>query len=257
MTNCFGKWDSSLARFACVLFLLLALFPITGVGEIPATEEELKKSMGLEGYALVYELQDGTEITFEQFVELAKSGDFPGFGTELPEDQKQLTLTLLPAAEFAASDALEELAVATGEKMPVLNLPDLAGMVYDYEDFGNKPLLISFYFSLCPPCIKEIPELNEFARENPQVAVVAVTFNSADEARLFADKYGFDWRIIPDAQGFIDQVGVSTYPAMALVSADGILIAARIGEFATNPDEPKVESGWLKAWVDEALLTGT
>ena len=257
MTNSLVKCDLLLAQFACVLFLLLALFPIMGVAEIPATEEELKSSMGLGGYTFVYQLPDGTEITFEQLVELVKSGDYPGFGTELPDGQKTLTLTLLSAAEFAARDALEELAVATGEEMPALNLPDLAGTVYNYEDFGNKPLLISFYFSLCPPCIKEIPELNEFARENPQVAVVAITFDSTDEARLFAAKHGYDWRIIADAQGFIDQVGVSAYPAMALVSADGILIATRIGEFTTNPDEPKVESGWLKAWVDEALLTAT
>lgn len=255
MTHCFWKWDCSFGRCACVLFLLVALLPITGVAEIPATEEELKISMGLEGYTLVYQMPDGTEITFERFTELGKSGDFPGFGTELPEGQKRLTLTLLSAAEFVASEALEQLAVATGGEMPALNLPDLAGLVRGYEDFEGKPLLISFYFSHCRPCIEEIPELNEFARENGQVAVVAITFDSADEARVFADKHGLDWRIIPDAQSFIDQVGVTSYPAMALVSANGILIARRIGEPAKNPDESKLESGWLKAWVDEALST--
>ena len=255
MTDCFEKRGRSLAQFAGVLFLLLALFPLTGVAEMPASEEELKKSMGLEGYSFIYQMPDGTEITFERFLELGSSGDFPGFATELPEDQKQIALTLMSAAESAASEALEELAVAPGGQMPALSLPDLAGLVSNYEDFGDKPLLISFYFSHCRPCIEEIPELNQFARENGQVAVVAITFDSADEARAFADKHGFDWRIIPDAQDFIDEVGVKMYPAMALVSANGILIATKLGESTTNADGSKVESGWLKAWVDQALVT--
>lgn len=253
MNNCLGKWDRSFAQFACVLLLLLALFPLAGMAEIPASEEELKSSMGFDGYTLVYRMGDGTELSFEQFAELSASGAFPGFRAELLQDQKWAALILMSVAEMAESDASEELAVETGGEMPALNLPDLAGLVHNYASLEGQPLLISFYFALCRPCIEEIPELNEFARENEQVAVVAITFDSAEEARMFASKRAFNWPIIPDAMGFIEQVGVTTYPTMALVSAKGTLLARRISDSATNPDGSKNESGWLKKWVDEVL----
>lgn len=253
MSNYCGKWDHSFAQCAYILLLLLAFFPLAGIADIPASEEELKNSMGLEGYTLVYRMEDGTEITFERFVELGASGDFPGYRADLPQDQKRVELILMSKVELAESEEEEELAVKTGGEMPGLNLPDLAGLVYNYKDFGGKPLLISFYFDLCRPCIEEIPELNEFARENEQIAVVAITFDSADEARAFASKHEFDWPIIPDALDFIDQVGVTTYPTMALVSAKGILMARKVGESSTNPDGSGTESGWLKQWVNEVL----
>lgn len=241
MRNYCGKWDHSFTKCAYMILLLLAFFPLAGIADIPSSEEELKNSMGLEEYTFVYLTEDGTEITFERFIELGASGDFPGYRAELPQDQKLVELILISKTEFAESEESEELAVKTGGEMPILNLPDLAGLVYNYKDFGGKPLLISFYFDLCRPCIEEIPELNEFARENEQIAVVAITFDSVDEARAFASKRGFDWPIIPDALDFIDQVGVTTYPTMALVSARGKLMARRVGESGTGQMAPELK----------------
>jgi peroxiredoxin len=253
MNNSLGRWSRSFSQFVCLLFLFLVVYPFAALAELPASEEELKETMGMDGYTLVYRMGDGTEISFEQFVKLGASGAFPSFRAELLQDQKWAALILMSVAETAESDAMEELAVETGGEMPALDLPDLAGLVYDYEDFEGQPLLISFYFALCRPCIEEIPELREFARENDRVAVVAITFDSDDEAQAFASKNSFDWPIIPNATDFIDQVGVRTYPMMALVSAQGILMARKTSQSSTNLDGSSSESGWLKRWVDEVL----
>lgn len=85
---------------------------------------------------------------------------------------------------------------------------------------------------------------------------MAITFDPADDARAFARENGFDWPIIAEATGFIEQVGVATYPTMALVSPDGLLMAKKVGLPGTSPGGSKNESGWLEQWVNDALSTG-
>ncbi len=44
--------------------------------------------------------------------------------------------------------------------------------------------VINYWAEWCKPCIKEIPELNELAREYPDLAVVGVNFDGAVDEEL-------------------------------------------------------------------------
>ena len=98
-------------------------------------------------------------------------------------------------------------------------------------------------------CIEAIPELNAFQREHTDVAVLAVTFDDAEESARFARDRGFAWDIVPDARDFIDALGVSVYPTMMLVDPRGRLVAVR--KAVSAHDEKSQQT--LPAWVAEAL----
>jgi thiol-disulfide isomerase/thioredoxin len=66
------------------------------------------------------------------------------------------------------------LAACSGERGPPDELSGLLG----------RWVVINYWAEWCTPCIKEIPELNELAEQNPDLAVVGVNFDDAEGEEL-------------------------------------------------------------------------
>ena len=66
------------------------------------------------------------------------------------------------------------LTACSGEPAPRDKLSELRG----------RWVVINYWAEWCKPCIKEIPELNELAREYPDLAVVGVNFDGAEGEEL-------------------------------------------------------------------------
>jgi thiol-disulfide isomerase/thioredoxin len=49
---------------------------------------------------------------------------------------------------------------------------DISGTGYRYQDFDDKWVIVNYWATWCGPCIKEIPELNQLAREHGDSLVV-------------------------------------------------------------------------------------
>ena len=47
-----------------------------------------------------------------------------------------------------------------------------------YGDFEGKWMVINYWAEWCKPCIEEIPELNEFARNHADIHVIGVNFDN-------------------------------------------------------------------------------
>jgi hypothetical protein len=95
---------------------------------------------------------------------------------------------------------------------------------------------LSFHFAACAPCIREVPALNAFRRKHPEYNYLAVTFDDTKTAKEFVAKYPLEWPVIANAKRFIDAAGITAYPALVLLSADGAVLGNGNG-FATGQSE--------------------
>jgi cytochrome oxidase Cu insertion factor (SCO1/SenC/PrrC family) len=138
--------------------------------------------------------------------------------------------------------------------LPPFDLKDLAGRRVTSAGLKGKPTLINFFFSTCVPCILEVKPLNEFAAARPNMNFLAVTFDEPKEARAFANRFDFRWRIVPDARDFNDRVRVKNYPMMALFDANGRLLGTRKGGARDELEAANVKVE-LERWM-EGLLAG-
>ncbi len=73
---------------------------------------------------------------------------------------------------------------------------DTEGRGYRLDDLRGRWLLVNYWATWCAPCVKEIPELNELAREQEdELQIFGVNFDSPDEEEMLADirklKIGF------------------------------------------------------------------
>lgn len=139
-----------------------------------------------------------------------------------------------------APAAPKGLAVAKqGQRMPTLDLPDLQGrQIALPTTYPGRPLLINVWASWCAPCVREMPELEAFSRQQGPngIQVVGIALDDPAAVRVFLRRVGVTYPILIDAPGPRDagvQLGNSAgvLPYSVLVSPDGVLLKQRIGPF--------------------------
>src|SRR4051812_13249652 len=73
---------------------------------------------------------------------------------------------LVSVAAFclALYSSLHENIVNAGDSAPDFSITTDSGKTVSKTEFGGKLLLLNFWATWCPPCIEEIPGLNEMAQ---------------------------------------------------------------------------------------------
>jgi cytochrome oxidase Cu insertion factor (SCO1/SenC/PrrC family) len=230
------------------ILLLLALTAHTAFAQTPQpTEAEFRKRLAI-GPAVRMEYRDSAckPVDFGGFV--AAMGK-PGAGANVDRAVDGTAVTMSVKLRGMASCPSPYPAVT---EMPPFDLEDLDGKRVTSKSLKGKPTLISFFFSTCIPCILEVEPLNRYAAAQPQMNYLAVTFDEPAEARTFVKRFGVRWRVVPDAQEFIERMRVKQYPLMALFDADGRLLGTMKGGARDELEAANVEPR-LRRWVNGLL----
>lgn len=105
-------------------------------------------------------------------------------------------------------------------------LRDLAGNLHRVSDYRGKWLVINFWATWCPPCIKEMPELERFFQENKDRAHMwGVTFedNGLEKIREFVKRLGVTYPILGYAQDPLTGYGsVTVLPTTFIIDPKGL-----------------------------------
>jgi thiol-disulfide isomerase/thioredoxin len=79
---------------------------------------------------------------------------------------------------------------------PDLPLKDFEDQTFHLYDLTGQVVVVNFWATWCPPCVEEMPILQAFAEDNPQVVVLGVTDpnDGQDIATIqaFIDEYQLD-----------------------------------------------------------------
>ena len=91
-------------------------------------------------------------------------------------------------------------------------LPDAQGQIRPLADFRQRPLLINFWATWCPPCIEEMPELSDLYRELSQAAppqrveFLGIAIDSAPKVAEFAQRRQITYPLLVAGAGALDLV---------------------------------------------------
>ncbi|HYT38055.1 MAG TPA: TlpA disulfide reductase family protein [Acidimicrobiia bacterium] len=107
--------------------------------------------------------------------------------------------------------------------------------VVSLEALRGRPVVLNFFGSWCPPCVRELPALEAMSqRYRGRIAFVGVTFNDGrEEARGLLDRAGVTYPAAFDAKSDLAyDYGIRGMPTTVFISPDGNLIEGKKGEFS-------------------------
>jgi peroxiredoxin len=106
---------------------------------------------------------------------------------------------------------------------PDFELNDLQGNRWSLKDLRGKIVVLNFWFTSCPPCIQEMPELNKLVQEygNKDVVFLGLTYNNAEQVNTFLQKRAFSYTQLPHSHEVDTRYQVSSWPTSIVIDQAG------------------------------------
>lgn len=155
-----------------------------------------------------------------------------------------LMLILISALLFAPQNQAEQQAVP----LEAFSLPDISGTMTPIANWQGKILIINFWATWCPPCLKEIPEFielqTEYAAQNIQFIGIAI-----DDVQLVEDYISFidiNYPILIaelEGEALVRKLGnsINAIPFTVIVNQQGQIIYRHPGELSKQRIRELVE----------------
>lgn len=88
-----------------------------------------------------------------------------------------------------------------GQIAPQFVLPSMDGTEYNLEKLRGKIVVVNLWGTFCPPCLVEIPELNQLVEKYKDKNVVFFAPAPDDKTNLesFLQKHPFNYEVLPNA----------------------------------------------------------
>jgi peroxiredoxin len=136
-------------------------------------------------------------------------------------------LLLAVGLVWVVAGTLEVRIVNAGDTAPDFSIVTEHGRTITRSDFGGKILVLNFWASWCPPCISELPSLNQFAQEyaNQGVVVLGISIDKNENLykRFLAQRHVmFDTARDPEAN-ISASYGTFQIPETYLIDRKGIV----------------------------------
>ena len=118
---------------------------------------------------------------------------------------------------------------------PDFSLPDLSAQPRQLSDFKGHYVLLNFWATWCPPCLNEMPSMENLYQKlkDRSFVVVAVSTDKtgADHVAPFVRNLNLTFPILLDVHQVVaQQYGARDLPASFLLNPEGKVIAAAKGE---------------------------
>jgi peroxiredoxin len=115
------------------------------------------------------------------------------------------------------------------------SLQDIQGKTHRLTDYRGKWVLVNFWATWCPPCLKEIPELVSLhnAHHDKDLLVIGVAMDSGSNSEVagFAKAHGISYPVVMGDRNIASQFGeIEVLPVSYLFNPKGEQADYQAGE---------------------------
>lgn len=120
----------------------------------------------------------------------------------------------------------EQPAPRLGHPAPDFQLESFDGKSHSLRDFHGTPVLLNFWASWCPPCRKEMPDLQRFHEQyGARIRVLGINWDhERPKARTFLESHGITFPNLFDGEGKVFvRYRLRGLPTSFWVDASGVI----------------------------------
>lgn len=121
-----------------------------------------------------------------------------------------------------------------GELPPEMTLPDLDGESLALSDLRGRVVVLNFWATWCPPCVKEMPSLQKLheALADKGLSVVAVSVDERySDIERFVESFDLTFPILHDEGMKVSRLYQTfKFPETYIIGRDGRLRSKVVGE---------------------------
>ncbi|WP_397473573.1 TlpA family protein disulfide reductase [Pusillimonas sp.] len=85
-------------------------------------------------------------------------------------------------------------------------LPDVDGVEQPLRQWLGKPVVVNFWATWCPPCVNEMPDLEELHQKYPDVHFLGLAVDTAVNVRKFNEKVQVSYPLLMIGHGGIERM---------------------------------------------------
>ena len=114
----------------------------------------------------------------------------------------------------------------SAREAPDFSAPDLSGSIHTLSSHRGKVVILNFWATWCPECVKELPSLSAFAEANKDVVVLGIASERDPETvRKFLSSAPVAYPVLLDASGdiFVRKYLIRALPTTVIVDRNGMI----------------------------------
>jgi thiol-disulfide isomerase/thioredoxin len=180
------------------------------------------------GVALLKQNRDEDGVReLKQYVDQAPAGADVSRAKQMIDDPRRARETFAPPFRFVSR----------------------AGDPVALDDYKGKTVLVDFWGSWCPPCVKSTPSLVKLYRKYAEQGVVFLGVAQYHDKpwATYIDQHHIDWpQYLDSSRVLLRQFSITAYPTFIVIDGEGIVRGRRMGW------GPETES-WLEDEIKKSL----
>ena len=111
-------------------------------------------------------------------------------------------------------------------KAPDFNLKDQYGVVHSLENYKGKVMFLNFWATWCPPCKKEMPDIEniykEYGENKKDVVILGVNSEKENEVKKFLKDKGYTFpTVIDENSEVMRKYFIQAFPTSFVIDKEG------------------------------------
>lgn len=142
-----------------------------------------------------------------------------GFSIKTPEKYKENITERKERSLKNKEKNIERL----GELAPKFSVRSIQGKKLKKSSLEGKIIVLNFWYTTCPPCKKEIPQLNSLKEKfkDKNVEFIAVALDQEYKIDKFLKKNPFKYDIVEDGRWIAEKFDIKFYPTNIIIDKQG------------------------------------
>lgn len=144
-------------------------------------------------------------------------------------------VAIIGGKPFADTPASPAVGAMLGNLAPDFRLPSLTGQEVSLSRLRGQPVIVNFWATWCPPCVYEMPFLQEVNEKWSAKGLVVLTINVGEspfQVKDFMQRQRLSLPVLLDTSGeTAEKYNIRYFPTTFFIDGSGIIRDIRVGAF--------------------------